>query len=84
VRSEKVALLCLQETKLNVVNDALILDILGLDFDYVALPAVSGCGGILVAWRKDLWLVSSPSLGLNHVTVKVALTSALSFLGGSP
>jgi hypothetical protein len=62
--------------KLNVVNDALILDLLGLDFDYVALAAVSGCGGILVAWRKDLWLVSSLSLGLNHVTVKVAFTSA--------
>jgi hypothetical protein len=49
---------------------------LGLGFGYVALPAVSGRGGILVAWRKKLWLVSSPSFGLNHVTVKVTLTSA--------
>jgi hypothetical protein len=49
VRSEKVSLLSLQETKLNVVNDALILDMLGIDFNYVALPTVSGCGGILVA-----------------------------------
>jgi hypothetical protein len=73
---EKVSLLCLQETKLNVVNDDLILDLLGPDFDYVALHVVSSCGGILVAWRKDLWLVSSPSLGLNHVSVKIALTSA--------
>jgi hypothetical protein len=40
------------------------------------LPAVSGCGGILVAWCKDLWLVSSLSFGLSHVTVKVTLTSA--------
>jgi exonuclease III len=79
VRSEKVSLLCLQETKLNVVNDALILDLIGPDFGYIALPAVSGCGGILFAWRRDLWFVSSPSLGLNHVTVKVALTSAPSF-----
>jgi hypothetical protein len=25
-----------------------MLDMLGLDLDYVALPAVSGCGGIFV------------------------------------
>jgi hypothetical protein len=72
---EKVSLFCLQKAKLNVVNDALILDLLRLDFGYVALPAVSGCGGILVAWLKDLWLVSYLSLGLNHVIVKVAPTS---------
>jgi hypothetical protein len=76
VRSEKVSLLCLQATKLNVVNDALVLDLLGLDFNYVALPMVFSCGGILVTWRKNLWLVSSSSFGLNHVTVKVTLTSA--------
>jgi hypothetical protein len=53
-----------------------MLDMLGLDFDYVALPAVGSRDGILVAWRKDSWLVSSPSFGAHNVTVKVALLSA--------
>ena len=77
VMSEKVSLLCLQEEKLDVVNNSLILDMLSLDFDYVALPVVHSCGGILVIWHNDMWIVSCPSFGLNHVMIMVALHSVL-------
>ncbi|CAN6279296.1 unnamed protein product [Urochloa humidicola] len=39
VRSERVSLLYLQETKLDDVTKSLIIDMLGLDYDYFALPA---------------------------------------------
>jgi hypothetical protein len=33
-----------------VLDDALVKNFLGPDFDYFALPALHTCGGILVAW----------------------------------
>jgi hypothetical protein len=51
----------------------LVKDILGLDFDYFALPAVHTCGGILVAWDANCWSVSSPILHSHSFSVKVAL-----------
>lgn len=75
-RSENVSLLCLQETKLDVVTRDLILDMLGLDFDYFALPAVHTRGGILVAWNTNVWLVSSPIFVSHSILVKVTMLSS--------
>jgi exonuclease III len=62
VRSERASFVCLQETKLDVLDDALVKDMLGLDFDYFALPVVHTHGGILVTWDANCWSVSSPIL----------------------
>ncbi|CAN6381181.1 unnamed protein product [Urochloa humidicola] len=51
---------------------------LGLDYDYFALPTVHTYGGILVAWHKDTWEVSQPRLGTRSLTVKVTLRAAAS------
>jgi hypothetical protein len=71
-RSERVS----SGDKTECVNDSLILDMLGLGFSYFSLPTIHGSCGICLVWCKDTWLISSPSLGLNHVTVKVVLTFA--------
>jgi hypothetical protein len=49
VRSECLSLLCLQETKLDVITDFDIIQILGLGFDYVYLSPSHTQGGVLVA-----------------------------------
>lgn len=51
-----VDIVCLQETKMEVVTRRLILSMLGVDFDnnFVFLPSVGARGGILIAWRSKL------------------------------
>jgi hypothetical protein len=72
VRSERASFVCLQETKLDILDDALVMGMLGPDFDYFALPAVHTCGGILVAWDANCWSVSSHILRSHSLSVKVA------------
>jgi exonuclease III len=52
---EAVSVVCLQETKVQLFSDVMISELLGADFDYLILPSVGASGGILVAWRKDVW-----------------------------
>jgi exonuclease III len=45
---------CLQETRLDVIDDFMVMQCLGPSFDgYVFLPAVETRGGILLAWNKS-------------------------------
>jgi exonuclease III len=41
--------------KLYVVDDSIIYDMIGSGFTYEYVPAIGTCGGILLAWRLDLW-----------------------------
>jgi hypothetical protein len=75
-QSEKASLLCLQETKLDVMDRSLLADMLGLDFDYYDLPTVGTCGGISVAWDRNVWDVSCPRFGGHSLLVKVASRGA--------
>jgi exonuclease III len=61
VRSERISFVCLQESKLNIISDYDVSQILGLGFDYYYLPAIHTRGGILVAWRQASWVVSNMS-----------------------
>jgi endonuclease/exonuclease/phosphatase family metal-dependent hydrolase len=70
-QSKKASLLCLQETKLDAMDRSLLVNMLGLDFDYFDLPAVGICGGILVVWDKNVWDVSCPRFGGHLLSVKV-------------
>ena len=57
VGQENISLLSLQETKLDVCSDALIMETCGADFDYFAKPDANSRGGILLAWRRNAWSV---------------------------
>jgi hypothetical protein len=56
------SLLCLHETKLYVIIDYDLMQIIGTGFDYVYLFASHTRGGILVAWKGVMLSVSNPSL----------------------
>ena len=73
VAQENISLLSLQETKLDDCADNLVLEICGAGFDYFFLPAVNTCGGILLAWRTDIWSVSNPIVRSYSLTAKVTL-----------
>jgi exonuclease III len=49
VTSERPSIVCLQETKLDVISQSDILQILGQGFDYFYLLADQTHGGILLA-----------------------------------
>jgi hypothetical protein len=61
---------CLRETKLTVIDDSLIVNILGSSFAYSYLSAV-GIRGILVAWQVVL-LSRGKTLHDNFRTVQLS------------
>lgn len=73
VAQERVSLVMLHETKLDACNDLIIRELLGDDFDYLTLPATHTCGGIILAWRRQVWATSSPVFGEFSVTAKIKL-----------
>ncbi|KAJ1293712.1 hypothetical protein BS78_01G089700 [Paspalum vaginatum] len=58
VVQQQVSMVCLQETKLTMICTQDLTNMLGSSFDYSLLPAVGLSGGILLAWRNDIWAVS--------------------------
>lgn len=71
VDQEHVSLLCLQETKVSVIDDQFVRDLLGGSFDYHYLPAHNTRGGILMAWRTNIWSGSNFTRENNSITVKL-------------
>jgi hypothetical protein len=63
VTDECPSFICLQETKLHVLNDYDVLQLLGHDFDYAFLPSVQTRGGILITWSRSSWSVSNVAMG---------------------
>jgi exonuclease III len=56
VVSCKPILICLQETKLALIDFHVMLSIFGRDYrDFVYLPAQGTRGGILVTWRDGVF-----------------------------
>jgi exonuclease III len=60
VGEHHTSLVSLYETKLDNCADSLVHDTLGLAFDFFSLPAAHTCGGILLAWNRDVWSASCP------------------------
>ncbi|KAJ1279149.1 hypothetical protein BS78_04G132900 [Paspalum vaginatum] len=55
ILSSKADIVCLQETKISVINQFLFCSVFGSDFDkYVMLPADGTRGGVLVAWKSSV------------------------------
>ena len=70
VAQERFTLVALHERKLDMCTDAMILEMLGVGFDYFFVPATHTCGGILLAWHRNYWSASNPIL---HDTSLTAL-----------
>jgi exonuclease III len=58
VAQERVSVVCLQETKLHVVDQQLVTSMLGSAFEYDFVPTDVTRGGILVTWRAERWYAS--------------------------
>jgi exonuclease III len=75
VRAEHPSIVCLQETKLSVISDFDVIQIICVGFDYYFLPAVGTHGGILMAWWPSSWSVSLFSYRTYSVPIKIKHTS---------
>lgn len=70
------SIVCLQETKLDVVSPTIVMETLGADFDaYYCLPASGTRGGIIIAWKSRLVQLDSAHVDVNSVTARVAPAS---------
>jgi hypothetical protein len=63
---------------IHVLDDFLIMEMMGPGFDYAFLPSDQTRGGILVAWRSAIWAASSistkpcsVSVRMRHITLDV-------------
>jgi hypothetical protein len=73
VSLSKVNLVCIQETKLAVIDSFLVLQCLGPSFDGFVffLPAIGTRGGVLVAWDSSVLVVSRMSLDSFSINAQV-------------
>jgi hypothetical protein len=71
VEQQRISVVCLQETKLEDLPVPMNIEITGIDFDYAYLPASGVAGGALVAWRRDLWDASPPTIRLFPITMRL-------------
>jgi hypothetical protein len=68
------AIVCLQETKLDVISQYVIFGMLGRDYvDYAYLPASHTRGRILIAGRQHDVVLSDVLVGCFSVTVQVEM-----------
>jgi exonuclease III len=68
----RASIVCLQETKVDVISNSLTNDLMGSDYDYAFLPAVGAAGGVASCWRRDLW--SGANLSVRSFSVTVSLS----------
>jgi exonuclease III len=72
VAQERVSLICVQETKISVIDGSIMNGMLGMSFQYAFLPTEGTRGGILVAWRVDVWSASHTHLSDHVLTLKLS------------
>jgi len=74
LQAVKPSIACLQETKLQVIDDSLASDFLGSGLpSYTYLPAAGVCGGIALAWDLDFVTVSDVSLKAYSLTARITM-----------
>jgi len=73
VAQENISLLSLQETKLENCSANVIMETCGAAFDYFAKPASNTCGGILLAWKRDIWSITNQMFRSYSLTAKITL-----------
>jgi exonuclease III len=81
--SVSVSIVCLQETRLNVIDDFIVMRCLGPSFNgYAYFPVVETRGGILFAWNKTMLGVTRVSFDMHAITGEVIPRDDT--IGGSP
>lgn len=76
--AHRIAILCIQETKIAAWSPDLVREIGGARLtECIALPAIGTSGGAAILWDKELALVSSHAIGI------FAITARVTFLGQS-
>jgi exonuclease III len=75
VGAKRPSIVCFQETKLSLILDYDLAQIVGVGFDYCYLPAMGMRGGILVAWRSAVWSVSMSSRHMFSDSVSIKHSS---------
>jgi exonuclease III len=73
--SVRVTAFCLQETKLQVVSEQLVADLLGRKFsnNFSFLPVLGTRGGILIAFSEDHFRLMLSRRSANTLTVRVQM-----------
>lgn len=70
------SIVCLQETKMELICSSVVLDTLGSEFDdYTYLPAQGTRGGILLAWKSRAVTITAPLFTTNTLSARVATTA---------
>ena len=70
----RVAILCLQETKLDLIDRALATDIAGPERqDFIFLPALGTRGGVAIFW--DAAIVSLTAASVRQFSITATVTS---------
>jgi exonuclease III len=72
VRQQCIFVVCLQETKLSVIDDTMIYDMFGRDFSYSFVPTVGRCGDITVAWRSSVWSTTNIHASTHALTLRLS------------
>ena len=72
ISEAKVNLVCLQETKLDVIDVFVVMQCIGPSFDgFAYLSAEETRGGVLLAWDSSVLEVESIQLDTNFITGRV-------------
>uniref|UniRef100_A0A453NMC9 Endonuclease/exonuclease/phosphatase domain-containing protein n=1 Tax=Aegilops tauschii subsp. strangulata TaxID=200361 RepID=A0A453NMC9_AEGTS len=72
IGTTSASIVCLQETKMELICSSVVLDTLGSEFDdYTYLPAQGTRGGILLAWKSRVVTITDPLFTMNVLTTKV-------------
>jgi hypothetical protein len=71
VAQEQVSILCVQETKLHVIDDFLMLSMICMCFGFSYLLAGMR-GGILVAWRRSRWASTNDYRSVHALMLKLS------------
>ena len=72
------SIVCLQETKMELLCSSVVLDTLGSEFDdYTYLSALGTRGGILLAWKSRVVTITDPLFTTNALSAKVATASGI-------
>jgi hypothetical protein len=67
-----VNIVCLQETRVEVVDVYFVMQCLGPSFDrFVYLPAIDTRGGILLAWDTSILEITNVSMDTHAITGEV-------------
>jgi len=77
VEQQRISVVCLQESKVERLSVSMNIDITGIDFDYVCLPAIGIACGALVAWRRDLWGASPATIRRFSITMRLTPLNGL-------